>query len=287
MNAPSKLPLSTGIHLGVSMGDYHGDCCAGVSVSGSTLFTLHESCPAKALAGHYLSPWGREERDTNATAFGSAFHTLVLEPQTFAARYAIKPEDMSFATKEGKVWRAENEGREFIRQTDYEVMAAMRRAIEEHPAARNAFSGCAPEVTAITQDGETGLWLKARPDYLRKGLAINLKSTVDASERPWTFDAVKYGYHVSAALSVDILRDLGESAHYAFVIVEKDPPHLVSVRVLDDAFMQAGRMIYRRALNAFAECLSTGKWAGYGDDVSTVPIPAWLDRALANFESPL
>lgn len=284
------IPIGKGIHRGVPMETYLDNCCPGPSVSGSTLFTLHESCPAKALAGHYLSPWPRDEGDTAATAFGTALHTLILEPDAFQERYAVKPEDMTFASREGKAWRAENEGRGIIRQADFDLMCAMRDAAERHPAARNAFEGGAAEVTAVTQDAETGLWLKVRPDYLRPGLAINLKSTADAAEQPWTRDAVKYGYHVSAALAVDVLRDLGEKAHYAFVVIEKEPPHLVSVRVLDDAFMLAGRMIYRRALQAFAECLAKFEpkdWPGYGDDVTTVNIPPWLDRQLNGFSAPL
>lgn len=285
MNAipPRKLP--TGIHFGVDMEHYLGDCCAGPSVSASTLFKLHETCPARAIATHYLSPWGQQdEEDTGATALGTLAHTLILEGDAvFADRYAVKPEDMTFSTREGKAWRAEAEasGKEIVRAVDVEMARSFRDAIMAHPAARNAFTGGAPEVTAVTQDAETGIWLKARPDYLRKGLAINLKTADDASEAGWTRkNAVKFGYHVSAALCVDVLRDLGERAHYAFVIVEKKQPYCVAVRVLDDAFMEAGRIIYRRALATFAECLSAGKWTGYGDEVSTVPIPGWLDRQL-------
>ena len=45
-----------------------------------------------------------------------------------------------------------------------------------------------------------------------------------------------------------------------------------------------------RALQAFAECLAKFEpkdWPGYGDDVTTVNIPPWLDRQLNGFSAPL
>lgn len=282
------IALGEGLHQDVPMDVYHDNCCSGPSVSGSMLFRMDESCPARALAGHYLSPWPREEDETQATAIGIAAHTLILEGEAaFADRYAVKPEGMTFSTAEGKAWKAAHASKEIIRQADFEIVSGMCRAIGEHPAARNAFTGGRPEVTAIRKDPETGIWLKVRPDYLRSGLAINYKTTANASERLWTLDAMKFGYHVNAALAVDVLKALDRPANYLFVTQEKSVPFLCAVRVFDDALMQAGRIVYRRSLRIFADCISSGKWPGYGDDVSTVAIPPWLDRKLTNFESPL
>lgn len=282
------ITLGEGLHEGVPMDVYHGNCTAGPSVSGSVLFTLHESCPAKALASHYLSPWDGDDEETEAMALGSAAHTLILEGDAaFADRYAIKPADMNFATKEGKAWKADNGDRVIIRAADFDRLRAMRAAINDHPAARNAFAEGRPEVTAIWKDPETGLYLKTRPDWLRNGLSINYKTAVDASEEHWTRQAIKLGYHVSAALGFDVLKALDHQAHAAFLTQEKTVPFLVSIRVFDDALMEAGRMIYRRAARKFADCIAAGKFDGYGDGVTTVTLPPWLDRKLANLESPL
>lgn len=56
---PQETKLGAGLHRGVPMAVYHGDCCPGPSVSASVLVEMRdgEGCPAKALARHYLSPW--------------------------------------------------------------------------------------------------------------------------------------------------------------------------------------------------------------------------------------
>jgi PDDEXK-like domain of unknown function (DUF3799) len=285
----TPVALSAGLHADVPMEFYHGHCCPGPSVSGSILYTLHSSCPAKALASHYLSPWGNtREESSPAMEFGSAAHCYICEGKAvFAERYAIKPADYDGRTKAGKDWLAANAGKPVIAFRDFEKITGMAIGVASNPHAHAAFTEGAPEMTGIWQDAETGIWLKVRPDYLRKGLAINYKTARDAATEPWKRQAWNLGYHVSAALCVDVLKALGEPALYAFVTQEKDAPYLCGVRVLADDFLEGGRMIYRRALRTFADCVAADKWPGFSDGVETIVLPPWGDRTLANMESPL
>jgi hypothetical protein len=156
-----------------------------------------------------------------------------------------------------------------------------------NPGTAHAFEEGRAEVTAIVQDKETGVWLKARPDYLRPGLAINYKTTRSAEKGRWMRQAWDLGYCVSAALTSDVLQQLGERVHYCFVTQEKTVPYLATARVLSDDHLQAGRMIYRRALQRFADCAAKGQWPGYADGVETIPYPPWAERILADMQGPL
>ncbi len=287
------ITLATGLHAGIPMEIYHGNCCPGPSVSGSVLWTLHDSCPAKAWAKSYLSRLQVEDDDdtaetTEAKAFGSAAHSFIVEgAEAFEAKYVVKPEGMSFSTKDGKAWReAMARDKEFVTFKQFEKIAGMANALTRDPTADSAFQDGAPEMTGIHQDPETGIWLKVRPDYLRPKLAVNYKTTRNAAREPWMRDAWNLGYAVSAALCVDVLKALDRDAHYAFVTQEKTPPYLCAVRVLSDDFLDGGRMIYRRALRKFADCVAADKWPGYADGVETIPYPPWAERILANIESP-
>jgi hypothetical protein len=280
--------LGEGLHPDVPFDAYLGNCCPGPSVSGSTLFRLHDECPAKALASHYLSPWPREDDDTEDKSFGTAAHCYLIEgKEVFAERYAVKPEDMTFSTKEGKAWRAENADKTIVSFRDVERLAGMAIGLSTNEGTAHAFEGGAAEVTGIAKDAETGLWLKVRPDYLRPKLAINYKTTRSAAREAWTRQAWNLGYCVSAALCVDVLAQLGQPLHYAFITQEKTVPYLAVARVLSDDHLQAGRMIYRRALRTFADCVASGKWPGYSEGVETIPYPAWAERILADINSPL
>lgn len=282
------IALGEGLHRNVPMETYHGNCAPGVSVSGSVLFALHEGCPAKALAKHYLSPWPREDDATEAKSFGTAANTYLIEgEEAFAARYAVKPEDMNFSTNEGKAWKAENAGKEIVTFAEFEKITGMAVGLRMNEGTAGAFTEGEAEVTAIWKDAETGIYLKARPDWLRPRLAINYKTAKSVAREKWMRQAWDLGYCVSAAVTVDVLKALGHPVFYSFVCQEKTVPYLAKARVLSDDHLQGGRMIYRRALRSFADCIAAGKWDGYGDDVETIPYPPWAERILADIQSPL
>lgn len=272
-----------GIYHAVPFDLYHGDLCDGPSVSASTLVQLESRCPAYAFARHYLHPSPVPHEDTEATAFGTAAHCYIVEgPGVFSDRYLLKPRGMNFATKAGKAWKEEYEGRgEIITTDDFEAICAMAKAVADHTVARTMLSGGRPEVTLVAHDDETGLWLKARPDYFRGALGVNFKTAANGKREPWERQAWSLGYHISAAMSIDVMAACGiKSPLYGFVVQEKEPPYTVVARVLDDAVIGWGRIQYRAALRKFADCLASGKWPGYSDDVETVGLPKWAERGL-------
>lgn len=280
--------LGEGLHYDVPMDVYHGNCAPGPSVSGSVLFDLHSTCPARAIARHYLNPDDDDEENaTEAKSFGSAANALIVEGRdVFDERYAIKPDGMSFATTEGKAWKKDHGGLEIITYAAYQKILGMTEGLRSNEATAAAFTNGKPEVTAIYKDPETGIYLKSRPDYLRRGLALNYKTTKSAAPEPFMRDAWTYGYCVSAAICVDVLKALGEPAPYCLIVQEKTRPFLAKAYVLSDDYMLGGRMIYRRALRRFADCLASGKWEGYGDEIGTLPYPPWAERILADIQSP-
>lgn len=288
---PQDVKLGAGLHHGVPMAVYHGDCCPGPSVSASVLVEMRdgEGCPAKALARHYLSPWlnsGPRQNDdseakSEAKAFGTAAHAYLIEgPQVFAARYAVKPRDLSLATKDGKAWKAAQGPREIIAFERFETIRNMAVGLGLNAATAAAFTGGEPEVTAIVQDRETGLWLKARPDYLRPGLALNYKTAASAAREPFMRQAWSLGYPIGAALALDVLAELGERRHACFIVQEKSAPYLAKAWVLADDYLAGARALYRRALRSFADSLAAGRFEGYGDTVGTLPCPPWAARRL-------
>lgn len=292
------ITLGEGLHYDVPMEIYHGNCCPGPSVSASVLEEMRDDqgCPAKALAKHYLSPWRDEDDDddTEALSFGRAAHVYIVEgPEAFAERYTVKPEGHDGRTKEGRAWLVANTDKTIVGFKQHQKIVGMATGLAMNKGAIAALAG-KPEVTAIAKDPETGIWLKARPDVLRDvdprfgRLAVNYKTTKSAAGEPFMRQAWELGYFVGAALCIDVLTLLGEpSPKYAILAQEKTRPYLAKVRVLTDDYVVAGRMMYRRALRQFAECIAKNEWPGYGDDIGALPYPPWAERILANIESPL
>lgn len=290
-------PLTTGTHHAVPMDAYHGPCTPGPGVSASDLKRIIPSlkgrCPQWALHRWSHNPARLHDDDTDAMSLGTAAHTLILDGEAvFEARYTRKPDGMNFSTKEGKAWRADAEsaGKEVLSSAAYDSCVAMAEAVYSHKAASKLLTGGHPEVTAIAQDPHTGLWLKARPDYLRPGIAINLKTALSAELEAFQRQSWSLGYHVSAAVTADVMALLGQQIAYAYVIVEKDAPHCVAVRTMEAGWLEAGRTLYRGALNTYAACVASGEWPAYGDAAEDMPLPPWsapqMQRIYADAQAP-
>jgi hypothetical protein len=281
--------IPAGIHHGVPMADYLGNTCPGPSVSRSGLWTIESKSPAHYWAESYLNPHRVPQEDTDALRLGAAVHTLILEPETWLAQHVVKPEGMTFTTKDGKAWRAEQEeaGRTILTPAEWRMVMGVEEAVKAHPLARRAIAESASEVTIAMQDAETGVWLKARPDALphdprRMPFSVQIKTTLDASPAAFSRSVWSYGYHLGAAIEIDMLAMLGwhDNPGYLLIAVEKEPPFAVTLVRLSDDAVGWGRTQYRRALRRFADCLAAGKWPAYSDAVTEVHLPEWAARGL-------
>lgn len=280
--------LEAGIHKYVPMTEYLGQPCKGPAVQGTDLKRLWDECPAYAWGLWSGNPNHFEDEETPATGFGTAFHMLLLEPEEFKAAYALAPEGMNFTTKEGRAFKAEAEaaGREVIAHKAFLRMQRMKDEIAAHRIGRLILERKAKaEATMIARDPETGLWLKCRPDLLMPdapALTVNLKTANKPNPRAWQRQASDLGYHISAAFTRRVAKLLGlhDALPYAFLVVGSKAPHLPFVATLKDSAMAWGDLIVTRALRTFADCLESGKWPGYADDVIEIDLPPWEEARL-------
>ncbi|WP_454044387.1 phage recombination protein Bet [Cellulosimicrobium sp. Marseille-Q8652] len=112
--------------------------------------------------------------------------------------------------------------------------------LREHPVASallNPASGKA-EQSLFWVDQETGVWLRARLDWLpnrvpgRRTIIPDYKTAVSAD--PWKFrsNAADYGYHMQHAMYLDAVEALGlanPAPAFVFIVQEKTAPYVVTV----------------------------------------------------------
>lgn len=271
---------AAGIYPDVPMEHY----LACEAVAAHDLFNFYDRCPAYAIARHPSHPNPEPDRESDALALGELAHALILEGEaTVYARYAVKPDDMSFATREGKAWRADHEHLEIVTDDEMAEARCIRDAVMNHATARKALEGTDREVTLLAKDPETGVPIKNRPDAMRGNLVVNIKTAVNAKSRVWSAAAVKYGYHVSEAMTAHILRTIGAPPRpYVYLIIEKAKRNpIVQVRTLPDVLGALGEAIMRKSLREWARCAEIGNWPPYHDDVREAETPPW---ALAELE---
>lgn len=251
--------------------EYH----AHSAISRSVLWKFRE-LPQKYwyqyLSGEYVRP-----KESEDFVIGNAVHTMILEPELFDQQYFVT-QKVNRTTKVGKAAWAEalvNAGTRTILNTEqYAQVNAMYNAVMGHPQAKKLFTGGVAEKSIFWSHQDTGIEVKARPDYLvqTKGLVVDLKTTASASPRDFQLSAYKYGYFLQAAMLAEGLKAIGERMNsFVFVCVEKTAPYSVGIYMLDEEGLEYGRTLFHKLMAEFKVCLDNDEWPGYPVQVLDVP----------------
>lgn len=272
--------MTKNVILGMSNEDYHSS--DGISKSGLDLIAkspLH-------YWSKYIDP-NREPRvPTPAMILGTAIHTAVLEPDSFAATYRVAPA-VDKRTKDGKAtWEAfvadcEANSLTPITLADLEVCNSISDVVRKHHTAIELLGEGVPEVSMFWEDPTTGVLCKCRPDWISNGsILVDLKSTVDASSEGFMKSAFNYRYWVQAAWYMDGVALATGSRPEAFVFVafEKEPPYACGFYYATEDMIEAGRAEYRKLVDTYASCLKYQNWHGYSPELQPLAMPAWFKQ---------
>lgn len=246
--------------------DYHS--IGKLSSSGAKVL-LQEGGPA-------MFKWRREhpEPPKAALELGSAVHSILLGSGSDVVSVDADSWRTKAAKEEADEIRAN--GDIPLLAADYEILRAIVDAVGAHPLADDLLRGGQPEVSMQWDDAPTGIGLKARLDYLRPGLIVDLKTTTDASRHGFSSSAAKFGYDIQAAWYTEAVRQATtDDPAFCFVAVEKAAPYRVAVYEPDDEMRHVGDEKMRAAIDLYAECLETDTWPAYPPEVQPLTLPKW------------
>lgn len=289
-------PLITqrGAYEGIEAADYHGNphLLPGPSLSASGAKVLLEKSPAHFWHQSCLNP-DRQESDADHFAVGRAAHDLLLLGGDWEDRYYVLPEGFSraktkqFAEEIAAADYAKSKGKTLIKASDMELVKRIADKISESADARNALLRGVPEMTLVWQDELTGVWLRARPDFLpftcmegapvRVVTDLKFMAGTHCSPRGFSKAIDNFGYHISAAHYGEGIKQIYGKypTHWLHIVVEKDEPHTVSLYELPAEDIERGRNLMRQAINVFAQCLKRNEWPGYADKPMQVGLPIY------------
>lgn len=270
--------------------EYHArEICDSPSISSSGLKTIEQQSAIHYWWDSPLNPKRPKPEQKAAFNIGKGVHDLLLLQGLFPKNYHIMPEGYDgrlkkwFDAKE-EMEAAMESGIPVLRFEQYRMVEAMAEQVSKNELAAALLTAGTPEMTLAAKDPVTGVWMRARPDVLPDTMDIlpDIKTTISAHPGDFQKQATNLGYFQSAAHYIDVV-DLifGEppsKRRFVLIAVEKDPPHLVQIYHLDDESIQMGRMLNRKALNTFAQCLKTGVWPGYSppdNPVKSLAMARW------------
>lgn len=275
-------------HYPLTEAQYHADPVVGGSLSSTGARTLITRTPAH-FAYEREHP---QQGDSDATRLGRAAHSLVLgsgAPVVVVEGTGKDPDAWNTTAARDAVRAAEAAGQTPVKPREKAMLDEMVAALRSHPTAGPLLARPGrSEQSYVGRDPETGVMCRVRIDRLpdvepgQRVIAVDYKTTSDASPAAFMSSIAKFGYHVQGAWYSDVLRWLGIAAaddvQFVFVAQEKTPPYLVSVGWLDAEALEWGRVLARKARDIYAACTESGEWPGYPIEPVRLELPAWLRR---------
>jgi exodeoxyribonuclease VIII len=211
----------------------------------------------------------------DSLSFGTAFHSLLLEPETFGDKYEPLPA-INTRTNAGKAeleeLLANNPDKIFIPEDKYAQLMAMSAGVLEHPKVRELLSE--PGHAEVSFYGEMdGEEVKVRADLVlgllspdKPLVVIDLKTTPDASPEAFRETVRKYNYHAQEAwyrAGIESVLDR-EVSECLFLAAEKEWPYHAGVYRLSEELREEGEKIIAEAWGVYRSCKEEGKWPHYG-----------------------
>lgn len=282
------MTILNGIIRNLPIDEYHAS--EGLS---ATAIKLLLECPKKYWY-EYLNPSKpRDLKESRCLVIGQALHTKVLEPYTFNNRFYTWPahlEKIDRRTKKGKEEFSkvltENEGKTYLSAVEMDQVQCMADAVLSNPDydKLKGEKGGHYDIEASIYFKPQDILLKSRPDLFNNFMALDLKTTLNASEEDFKKSIYKYGYHIQGALALDAINSIYPNPEREFVIlaVEKVPPYLTAIYVLDQESIEIGREKYKQGIEIYKECLRKKKWIGYPEGIHTIGLPAWALSTMNN-----
>lgn len=288
----SPIIAAPGAYEGIPNEVYHRDpnLTWAPSISSSGLKTLMSKSPRHFWHDSPLNPNRPPEPEKPHFNIGKAAHDVLLLSERWPECYHVLPADFNAnATKAQADWHAEREaarqaGKVILKADEAETVMAMAASLRANPFAAAALTNGVSEMTLVWVDKETGVVCRARPDFLptKRLIVPDLKTAADGSPRGFSRAIGQFGYAQSAAFYCDGIEAVfgAHPTNWLHIVMEKDPPHVVSLYELPAEDIERGRWLNRKGLRMFADCLSRDEWPGYSDDVSQVGLPFWARKQI-------
>jgi len=222
---------------------------------------------------HYKKLLERKETPSKSMIIGSAFHSLLLEKETFAKNYFAftKPEpDKTMSSKDNKEAFKDlemlNPDKIILMEDDANVILNMAEEVNKVKGARDLLKLKGEVENSIYLEVD-GIKIKIRPDkYCKDGILIDVKTTKNAHPDAFRRDCLTYHYDLQLAFYADMLQEVtGVEFKDVFIIaVENNYPYACQVYGCSEiGFIDIGRTRYRKAMEIYKECLKSNKYPGY------------------------
>ena len=270
--------MKSGCYKDLTNEEYHADKDF---ISRSAIMDYAQS-PYDYWAKH-INPNRPKKDSTPQMEMGSAFHKMILEPNTMQDEFVVLPEPVllkdvgreKYDAYKRAIAEIETTNKIVIPFKTYLDLDAMRLRIHKHESAMNLINDARIENTFLWQDEHSGLLLKARPDILHENMIVDLKTCNDASPRAFQNSMVLGGYHVQGAMIRDGVEAIeGRRINNVInICIETKYPYNMAIYIIDEFAIDEGQAKYKSILLELKNAIVHNVYSDYG--VQTIGLPRW------------
>lgn len=147
-----------------------------------------------------------------------------------------------------------------------------RQTVRKHVRANSLLQNGVAELTMIAQDPETGLWVKAKFDWLRYDLiSVDLKTTRDTEPDRSSYQFRDLGYDLQDAFYCHVASLLGINIRaFCFVCVEFADMDNCEVYELSERVRSRAEQRRRGLMQELQSCIARDFWYGYNPSQTTM-----------------
>lgn len=250
----------------ISIADYHADYSA---QSKSMLWDFAKR--RRIYEAKYISKTLPSSPPTRSMELGTLTHAGVLEPKTFAKRYAVYPPKClnkkgDLISKQAEAFRETvADGRIVVKPSELETVQAMIASITEKLEGWLALESYREQAIYWTEP-TTGILCRCLCDWLivanGRAFALDLKTTGDAHPARFSYKCEDFGYALQDAhYREGIATATGLPVEFLFVVCESEFPHVTSLQRLSDQDASAAAEYRRRIISDLKTCLQAGEFS--------------------------
>lgn len=255
---------------------------------------------SKSMIGSILkSPMHLKDKENRPLSgasieFGNQVEDWLLEKETFWNKYVLLPNEYEdskgnikpFTLMSSKCRQIkenyERMGLQVVTPDKIFILEEIESKVNLNYTAKNYLSGT-PQVSVVWQDEETGVICKGRYDVLNEDSIADLKTTKDASISKFRKDMMQLNYHCQAWMYQEswAKHNNGEILPFIFVVIENCSPYGIITYAIREDSLEVGKHKARQAMQVYKNCVETGIWNGYPEEVIDIDIPEYaIHKAL-------
>jgi len=190
----------------------------------------------------------------NGSAFHDALESLIVHgDMRLFEQNTVSYNGTAQAKKKFQDAKLANPGKNVIPESMYEnipIMAEKTKAIADK---LDIFEGGDVELAFFWIDPDTGIKLKCKTDFTRfdNEVIVDFKTTKSHLEKDFSKDLANYGYHFSAAMYLEGIKQVTgkEFDPFIFIATNNTKPFEVEIYYLDELSLKEGAFLLRSVLN--------------------------------------